>query len=171
MTRQVAARTGEVSARVQALHERARAGCAFLGEPLWWLAASAGLFVTAMFVLLLPQGLAGSALRGTGAWLSCVLWQPVLEEVTFRGIVQGELLRSRWGARGVWGLSVANLLSSLAFTAIHFVHHPPLWAASVFVPSLLFGFLRERYRGLGAPIGLHVVFNLQFFAAATLVSI
>ncbi len=145
---------------------RAVGGC--LADPLWWLAVAAGLaFVTGM-LWVLPEALAGSALSGIGAWISCVIGQPVLEEVTFRGILQGELLRRRWGKRRWFGFSAANLLSSAAFTGMHFVHHPPLWAASVLLPSLLFGWVRERHDGLGAPIGLHVLFNLEFFAAAAL---
>ena len=51
---------------------------------------------------------------------------------------------------------------------LHLVHHSPLWGASGFIPSLLFACVRERHRCLGAPIGLHVLFNLEFFAAAEL---
>jgi hypothetical protein len=147
---------------------RARAGVAFLADPLWWLAGAGGLVLTVGMLRVAPQALAGSALHGVPVWLSCVLWQPILEEATFRGVLQGGLLRSRWGGKRWVGVSAANLTCSAAFTAAHFVHHPPLWAASVLLPSLLFGWLRERHGGLGAPIGLHVLFNLEFFAAAAL---
>ncbi len=147
---------------------RARAALGFLADRLWWLAGASGLAVTASLLWAWPQALAGSALRGADVWLSCVVWQPILEEVTFRGILQGELLRSRWGRRRWRGVSAANLVCSAAFAALHFVHHPPLWAVSVLVPSLLFGWLRERHRGVAAPIGLHMLFNLEFFAAAAL---
>lgn len=140
----------------------------FLADPLWWLAVAVGLAFATGMLWAFPDALVGSALNGIGAWLSCVVGQPVLEEVAFRGILQGELLHRRWGRRRWFGLSAANLLSSAAFTGMHFVHHPPLWAASVLVPSLLFGWVRERHQGLGAPIGLHVLFNLEFFAAAAL---
>ncbi len=146
----------------------AAAGAGFLADPLWWLAGAAGLVVSAGLWRTLPGAMAGSALHAPGVWLSCVLWQPVLEELIFRGFLQGELLRSRWGRRRLGGLSAANLTCSLAFAAAHLVHHAPGWALSVFVPSLLFGWLRERHAGVGAPIGLHVLYNLEFFAAAAL---
>ena len=145
-----------------------RTGARFAADPLWWLAGAAGLVVTGILLGVLPGALARSALHGWTAWLSCILWQPVLEEAVFRGLLQGELLRRTWGRYQWRGVSAANLLSSLAFVAVHFVHHPPLWAASVLVPSLLFGWLRERHRGLGAPIALHVLFNAEFFGAAAL---
>jgi membrane protease YdiL (CAAX protease family) len=147
---------------------RVRAGTRFAADPLWWLAGAAGLAVAGIFLGALPGALARSALHGWAAWLSCILWQPILEEAVFRGLLQGELLRRGWGRHPWRGVSAANLLSSLAFVAVHFVHHPPLWAASVFAPSLLFGWLRERHRGLGAPIALHVLFNAEFFLAAAL---
>lgn len=160
--------TSPVQRAWQPLRGLTRPMMSFLADPLWWLAAAAGLAVSAAMMLVLPRALAESALRGLGVWLSCVLWQPILEEVIFRGVLQGELLRTRWGARRWLGLSAANLAASVAFMGIHFVHHPPLWAASVIAPSLLLGWQRERHRGLGAPIGLHVLFNLAFFAAAAL---
>lgn len=141
-------------------------GC--LADPLWWLAVAGGLAVSAGLLYGRPGALAGSVLHGLSVWASCVLWQPILEEVIFRGMLQGELLRTGWGRRSRLGVSAANLLSSTVFMSVHFVHHPPLWAASVFVPSLLFGWARERYHGLAAPIGLHVLFNLEFFLAAAL---
>jgi membrane protease YdiL (CAAX protease family) len=39
--------------------------------------------------------------------VSLVLWQPLIEELLFRGVMQGALLRSITGTRMVAGLSVA----------------------------------------------------------------
>lgn len=147
---------------------RSRATVGFAQDPLWWLAVAGGLALNAAWALLLPGALAGSRLHGPEVWLSCVLWQPILEEALFRGILQRELLNVAWGRRRWRGVSVANLLCSVAFSALHLAHHPPLWAASVFLPSLLFGWMRERHHGIGAPIGLHALFNLEFFGAAAL---
>jgi hypothetical protein len=60
-------------------------------------------------------------------------------------------------------LTHANLLTSLVFTALHFIAHPPLWAAAVFLPSLLFGFFKDRSGTLAAPILLHVFYNSGYF--------
>lgn len=157
-----------VIAAGESLRAPARAALGFLADPLWWLAAAAGFGVALGLRYWVPSAMAASTVHGAAIWFSCVVWQPVLEEVIFRGMIQGELLRRRWGQTRWLGLSAANLASSLLFTSIHFLHHPPLWAASVFVPSLLFGAVRERHRSVTAPIGLHVLFNLQFFLAAAL---
>ena len=143
-----------------------RAG--FIGDPGWWALGAVGLAADLALRLAVPAALAGSALRGVGPWVSCVLLQPVLEEFAFRGLLQGELLRARWGRWRLGPLSAANGSASLAFAALHFGHHPPFWAASVFLPSLVFGWLRERHRGVAAPIGMHVLYNLEFFLAASL---
>ncbi len=140
----------------------------FLGDPVWWAFGWVGLLADIALGLMFPAALSGSVLHGAAQWLSCVLWQPVLEEVVFRWMLQGELLRTGWGSKRIGQISAANLLCSLGFTAMHFAHHPPLWAASVFVPSLIFGWLRERYDGVGAPIGMHVLYNLEFFTVAAL---
>ena len=127
---------------------------------------------------------------------------PVLEEIVFRGALQGFLLdrlpsslaveRNQSDERGVaadadtatdsetsgltsastatpryrmlvGGVSWANVLTSLAFAALHLISQPPLWAFLVFFPSLAFGWLREASGGLIFPIILHIFYNLGFF--------
>ena len=60
-------------------------------------------------------------------------------------------------------LSVANIVTSLLFTALHFIDHPPLWALLVLFPSLVFGYSKDRYVSLGAPVLLHVVYNSAYY--------
>ena len=95
--------------------------------------------------------------------LSLVLWQPLVEELLFRGVVQGLLLRTRAGAASRWGLSVANLVTSLVFVLFHLVNQPAIWALGVFLPSLLFGLFRDRSGSVWPSLALHVVFNGAFF--------
>ena len=91
-----------------------------------------------------------------------VLVYPLLEEIAFRGLIQ-ELVRD-FISRRFWGpLSIANLLTSLLFTGMHFITHPPLWAALVLFPSLVFGFFKDRTNRLLAPIILHVFYNAGYF--------
>ena len=97
------------------------------------------------------------------ALLSLCLFQPVMEELIFRGVIQTELLRKRWGQRNRAGFSTANWITSVAFAALHFVSHPPLWAAAVLAPSLLFGYFRERHRSLYPPLALHIYYNTGYF--------
>lgn len=90
-----------------------------------------------------------------------ILVYPPLEEWVFRGELQPALAR-RLPAR-LGPLSAANGLTSLAFAALHLLAHPPAWAAAVFLPSLVFGFMRERSGGLAQPITLHLTYNASYF--------
>lgn len=97
------------------------------------------------------------------AFLSAALWQPLFEELLFRGIVQGHLLQSRAKHRTWNGLSLANFLTSLLFTLAHLAAHSISWALLVFVPSLCFGFVRDRFESVYPSIALHAFYNTGFF--------
>ena len=96
--------------------------------------------------------------------VSLLLWQPVAEELLFRGVLQGALLRVPRFAVSVAGISLANLVVSAGFVVMHLVHHPWPWALGVFIPSLIFGFYRDASGSVLPSIVLHVVFNAAFFA-------
>lgn len=99
-------------------------------------------------------------------WLGLVLaglLSPVLEEWVFRGWIQGQLLPGRYRQACWAGLSVANLIASLLFVGLHFFFHPPLWAAGVLLPSLVFGYFRDRHNGVAASVALHVFYNMGYF--------
>ncbi|MEE9493886.1 MAG: JDVT-CTERM system glutamic-type intramembrane protease [Gammaproteobacteria bacterium] len=95
-----------------------------------------------------------------------VLIYPILEEIVFRGLLQGEINNHLRNCQ-IGILSCANLLTSVIFTALHFIHHPPLWAIAVFIPSLIFGYFKDRTGHLGAPIALHVFYNGGYFLIFT----
>lgn len=95
--------------------------------------------------------------------LYLALLYPVAEELLFRGLLQGALRRRASFRTKHAGVSRANLLVSLIFTALHFITHPPLAAVAVLVPSLVFGYFRDRHAALQAPIVLHVFYNLGYF--------
>lgn len=132
-------------------------------DRFFWLALLAGpvcWFV--IWVLLRPELLAGARLPGS-TWLLVVLLYPVLEEMVFRGALQGWLSGLPFFAATVVGaLSRANLATSLVFTGFHFLNHSPLWAALVFFPSLVFGWAKDRYGHLTAAIVLHAFYNAGF---------
>jgi membrane protease YdiL (CAAX protease family) len=90
--------------------------------------------------------------------VSLVVVQPLLEELVFRGILQGQLLRLT-AARRAGPLSLANLVVSAAFAALHLPAQPVVSALSVFVPSLVFGHLRERFGSVWPAFGLHAFYN------------
>ncbi len=125
---------------------------ALLAGPLCWLV---------LLGLISPDIRWGWPLRQPMVFLVPVLVYPVLEEIIFRGLLQ-ELVRDYLSKAALGPLTVANLLTSVLFTALHFIYHPPLWAALVFFPSLVFGFFKERTAGLLAPIILHAFYNGGF---------
>jgi CAAX protease family protein len=96
-------------------------------------------------------------------FLSVALWQPVFEELLFRGIAQGQLLQTMRGGKTWIGLSLANLLTSLLFTVAHLAGHSISWSLLVFVPSLCFGFVRDRFGSVYPSIALHVFYNTGYF--------
>ena len=97
------------------------------------------------------------------AFLSVALWQPLFEELLFRGIVQGRLLQSTARQKTWIGLSVSNLLTSLLFSLAHLASHSVSWSLLVFVPSLCFGFVRDRFGSVHPSITLHAFYNAGYF--------
>ncbi len=87
---------------------------------------------------------------------------PVLEEVVFRGLVQ-EYLSKFLESRRFGPITHANLVTSLLFTVMHYFFHVPLWAAAVFIPSLVFGYFKDKYLSLIPPILLHVYYNSGYY--------
>ena len=67
------------------------------------------------------------------ALVSFALLQPAVEELVFRGALQGHLLERSW-TRRIGPISSANLVTTAAFVALHFVAQPPAWAVAVAVP-------------------------------------
>jgi len=93
-----------------------------------------------------------------------ILIRPIIEEIVFRGVVQGGLLRAEWLREKVVGISYANIGTSIVFAAFHLMSLTPLMAASVFIPSLVFGYFRDRYHGWLVPaILLHCFYNAGYF--------
>lgn len=128
----------------------------------WWLALAA-----------VPVWLALGAIFGYGdagwlldkparfAWL--VLAYPLLEELAFRGAIQPLLLHHALGRRHLAGITLANLATSILFAAAHLLQHAPAWAAAVVIPSLVFGYVRERFDAVAPAIALHIFYNLGYF--------
>ena len=95
-------------------------------------------------------------------FINVVLLYPLLEELAFRGFIQGWLLEREVFRQRIAWLTVANLLTSIVFAAAHLISQPPLWAAGVFFPSLVFGYLRDRHQTVVTPFLLHAWYNAGF---------
>jgi uncharacterized protein len=101
--------------------------------------------------------------------LQVIVLYPVIEEIIFRGFLQ-PWIAQRYD-QTLCKLTVANLITSGIFTLVHLFEHSALWALATFIPSLIFGYSRERYKRLLAPIILHSAYNGGYFLiGATLVN-
>ena len=125
-------------------------GVAFLAAPFYW-------WVLSLFVNSAPEPAESSA--DTKRLLLLVIVYPILEEIVFRGALQGWLRKKTWGLRHRFDVTVANILTSIVFAAFHFIRRPNIWSAGVVLPGLIFGFFRDRYDNLYAPIVLHIFYN------------
>jgi membrane protease YdiL (CAAX protease family) len=135
----------------------------FWGDPLFVAAVAAALLYWLLLYLTAPVPPdPGWPLREPLRFLYPALLYPVVEELLFRGLLQ-DLAHRHVKPWRLGPLSHANLLTSLLFTTLHFINHPPLWAAAVFFPSLVFGFFKDRTGQLAAPIVLHVFYNSGYF--------
>ncbi len=88
---------------------------------------------------------------------------PILEEMVFRGWLQGELYNWKKGQLSWRNISVANVLCSIIFTIAHLFHHSMFWAMMTFFPSLIFGYFRDRYKRIYPSIVLHVFYNAGYY--------
>jgi uncharacterized protein len=127
-----------------------------------WLVALGPIIWLAMIWLLAFQPLPWHVIW-SAAFLSVALWQPLFEELLFRGVIQGYMLQSIREQNTWSGLSLANLLTSLLFTMAHLASHPVSWSLIVFLPSLCFGFVRDRFGSVYPSIALHAFYNTGYF--------
>jgi membrane protease YdiL (CAAX protease family) len=85
---------------------------------------------------------------------------PVLEELAFRGLIQGQLLRLPRLAQRHLGFTGANLGTSLLFATAHLFHQSLPVSLLILMPSLVFGELRDRFGSTRPAILMHVYYNL-----------
>jgi len=135
----------------QLAHDRQFAAALAAG-PVAWIAP-------ALNVQPSPAWILGDPVRA----LSLVVAWPLLEEALFRGGIQPALLRTSAGAREAWGVTTANVATSVLFALAHLATQTPEWAAATFVPSLVFGHFRERYGSIAPCAALHVFYNAGYF--------
>jgi membrane protease YdiL (CAAX protease family) len=134
----------------------------FYRDAGFWLAILAGVVVVVGIRLLVPGVLMGNKSISLLLVFNSLVWYPLVEELLFRGVIQGQLYRIRRAENTLLGFSYANWVTSLLFVAVHFVHHSPLWAVSVIVPSLVFGYFRDRDSSILPAIALHSIYNAQY---------
>jgi membrane protease YdiL (CAAX protease family) len=138
----------------------------FAGDRQFYAALAAAPVFLILLTWMLPTWSSGIR-ASAGLILSMVLWQPLLEELLFRGLIQGQLGSRQWAQRECAGLSTANVITSLLFSSAHLIHHSPAWAAAVFVPSLIFGYFRDRHGQVYPALVLHAFYNSCYLFIGT----
>lgn len=135
-------------------------------HPRWRFAAERPFLMAlgaAPLALILLTGIAPSWSNGirlqASLLFSAVLWQPLVEELLFRGVIQGQLRNQAWARAGFLHLTAANVITSLLFAMAHLATHSPAWAAAVMLPSLVFGYLRDRHDQILPSLLLHAAYN------------
>lgn len=131
------------------------------GDPLFWLALAAAPVACVVLAALPAVRLAPAWPAVPLAFALAVAVYPPVEEWLFRGQLQPWL--AQWRDARLGPLTLANTLTSIVFAGLHLLFHPPAWAVAVFLPSLVFGYFRERSGGLFAPIALHAGYNAVYF--------
>ncbi len=132
-----------------------------------WFWAALSLGIGTCWLLALVLGRSGEWLLLWGQWrqlIWLIVLYPVIEEWLFRGVIQPRLLTKRYGGIACCGISVANVVVTLLFAGLHLFSHAPAWAALVIMPSLVYGWFRDRYNSVLPGALLHSGYNLGYFA-------
>jgi membrane protease YdiL (CAAX protease family) len=136
---------------------------AFYRDRRFFLALLAGVVFWLLLGLTSPRSPLTWQQLVSWRFFSLALWQPCWEELLFRGVLQGGARQYAWGQWCWRGLTGANVVVSVLFMAGHWFYHPPLWACAVLLPSLLFGWMRDRYGSVYPAMVLHAFYNAGYF--------
>lgn len=92
--------------------------------------------------------------------LALVVVAPIIEEVMFRGLLLGGLLKTRWVSRARGGVVAAVAISSTAFAALHYMDGVS-WLAltNILAIGVVLGWVRVRTGRVGPGIVLHAANN------------
>ena len=92
--------------------------------------------------------------------VSVLIWQPLIEELLFRGIIQGQLSKQKWGQQTLLKITAANIVTSIIFVVMHMLNTSLIWSLTIFMPSLLYGFFRDTFKSVYPAMVLHSIYNL-----------
>ena len=115
----------------------------YLGNTSTWLKEQYQAYINAVQSLLHVEGYFWLEI------LAVVIVIPIVEELLFRGILQGEVRR----VAPPW---LAVLMSAVAFALFHIM---PFQIAFVIIPGLVLALVYELTRNIVIPIFMHMVYN------------
>lgn len=103
----------------------------------------------------------------TPVWFWVVVILPIAEEFAFRGFLMG--LLGKFLSNSSFGfITINNFLTSICFSMAHVVTRSLALGVLVYIPSLWLGWIREKSSSILLCAAIHVMWNLGFFAAASL---
>ncbi|MEK6750127.1 MAG: JDVT-CTERM system glutamic-type intramembrane protease [Pseudomonadota bacterium] len=128
----------------------------------FWAAMALGPVVWGIVWLWQGGGDLSWPLRAPGRYILLSVVYPLLEEIVFRGGLQGAFTARVWG-RSQWGpVTAANLMTSILFACAHVVTRGDVTALAVFFPSLIFGYFRDRDNTWISAAILHGWYNMGY---------
>ena len=126
----------------------------------FWAALAAGpICWILMFLIGVPLRQSPVTLGAVGYF---VIAYPILEEIVFRGGIQPALANRSALAKTFAGISITNVITSVLFAGAHLLNQTLFWSALVFIPSLVFGWARDRHNTVASPMILHMTYNAGF---------
>jgi len=108
-------------------------------------------------------GLQSAGVQWPNEAVMLIMLLPFVEELAFRGYLQGRLAELLVRRFSVGLFSGQNLITTAVFSSFHLFSHSALWSLAVVIPSLVFGFFRDRYQSVIPAVILHVYFNGLYF--------
>ena len=98
-----------------------------------------------------------------------VIAYPIVEEIIFRGGMQGWLRKYQWAKITILGISIANVLVSIIFSILHIIIRPDDYTTyAIIIPSLIFGLFRDRHKHIISCTVLHIFYNMGSFFILTM---
>lgn len=94
-----------------------------------------------------------------------LIFMPVIEELAFRGYLQSTLTKFKsggWPSPAMF--SFANIMTSTIFSAIHFITYFQALAVLTFIPSLIFGYFKDKYQSILPGLIIHIFYNFGFIS-------
>jgi len=89
-------------------------------------------------------------------YLAAAVFAPILEEILFRGQLQGAITEKLNAKNFANGPAFAIFITSAIFALIHM---QPLAMPLLFLTGVVMGYIRYRTKSLVMPIAIHVVMN------------
>ena len=119
--------------------------------------------VTLLLLFWWQPELASTGVQWPKEAILLILLLPLIEELAFRGYLQGRLAASTVQRFSIYSISGQNLITTVVFSSFHLLSHSALWSLAVVIPSLIFGFFRDKYQSVIPAVILHAYFNGLYF--------